>query len=31
MPVVFSHVDYFYMHFVYAFCDGNAHAAVHEY
>ena len=28
MPFVFSHVKYCDMHFVYGFCDGNAHAAV---
>jgi len=31
MPFVFSHVEYCDMHFVYGFCDGNAHAAVEEY
>jgi len=31
MPFVFSHVEYFDMHFVYGFCNGNAHAAVEEY
>ena len=31
MPVVFSHVEYCDMHFVYGFCDGNACAAVDEY
>jgi len=31
MPLVFSNVDYCDMHFVYGFCDGNAHAAVHKY
>jgi len=31
MPFVFSHVEYFDMHFVYGFCNGNAHAAVAEY
>ena len=31
MPFVFSHVEYCDMHFVYGFCDGNAHAAVQEY
>jgi len=31
MPFVFSHVEYCDMHFVYGFCDGNAHAAVDEY
>jgi hypothetical protein len=28
---MFSPVEYCAMHFVYGFCDGNAHAAVHEY
>jgi len=32
MPFVFSHVEYHCdMHFVYVFCNGNAHAAVEEY
>jgi len=31
MPFVFSHVEYRDMHFVYGFCNGNAHAAVEEY
>ena len=31
MPFVFSHVEYCDMHFVYGFCNGNAHAAVEEY
>ena len=31
MPVVFSHVEYCDMHFVYGFCDGSARAAVYEY
>ena len=31
MPFVFSHVEYYDMHFVYGFCDGNARAAVEEY
>jgi len=31
MPVVFSHVEYCDMHFVYGFCDGNARAVVDEY
>ena len=31
MPLVFSHVEYCDMHFVYGFCDGNARAAVEEY
>jgi len=31
MSFVFSHVEYCDMHFVYGFCDGNAHAAVEEY
>jgi hypothetical protein len=31
MPVVFSHVEYCDMHFVYGFRDGNARAAVDEY
>jgi len=31
MPFVFSHVEYFDMHFVYGFCDGNARNAVEEY
>jgi hypothetical protein len=31
MPFVFSHVEYWDMHFVYGICDGNAHAAVEEY
>ena len=31
MPFVSSHVEYCDMHFVYGFCDGNAHAAVDEY
>jgi len=31
MPFVFSHVEYCNMHFVYAFGDGNARAAVDEY
>ena len=31
MPFVFSHVEYCDMHFVYAFCNGNARAAVEEY
>jgi len=31
MPVVFSHVEYCDMDFVYGFCDGNARAAVEEY
>ena len=31
MPFVFSHVEYCDMHFVYGFCDGNAHATVEEY
>ena len=31
MPFVFSHVEYFDMHFVYGFCKGNARAAVEEY
>ena len=30
MPFVFSHVEYFDMHFVYGFCDGNARAAVEK-
>jgi len=31
MPFVFSHVEYCDMHFVYGFCNGNAHAAVYKY
>jgi hypothetical protein len=31
MPFVFSHVEYYDMHFVYGFCDGNAHAAADKY
>jgi len=31
MPFVFSHVEYCDMHFVYGFCNSNAHAAVEEY
>ena len=31
MPFVFSHVEYCDMHFVYGFCNNNAHAAVEEY
>jgi hypothetical protein len=31
MPVVFSHVEYCDMHFVYGFCNGSARAAVEEY
>ena len=31
MPFVFSHVEYCDMHFVYGFCNGNAHGAVEEY
>ena len=31
MPFVFSQVEYCEMHFVYGFCNGNAHAAVEEY
>ena len=31
MPFVFSHVEYYDVHFVYGFCDGNARAAVEEY
>jgi len=31
MPFVFSHVEYCDMHFVYGFCNGNAHDAVEEY
>ena len=31
MPFVFSHVEYCDKHFVYGFCNGNAHAAVEEY
>ena len=31
MPFVFSHVEYCDMHFVYGFCNGNAHAAAEEY
>ena len=31
MPFVFSHMEYCDMHFVYGFCNGNAHAAVEEY
>ena len=31
MPFVFSHVEYCDMHFVYGFCNGNAHVAVEEY
>ena len=31
MPFLFSHMEYCDMHFVYGFCDGNAHAAVEEY
>ena len=31
MPFMFSHVEYCDMHFLYGFCDGNAHAAVDEY
>ena len=31
MSFVFSHVEYCDMHFVYGFCNGNAHAAVEEY
>jgi len=31
MPFLFSHVEYCDMHFVYGFCDGNAHVAVEEY
>ena len=31
MLFVFPHVEYCDMHFVYRFCDGNAHAAVDEY
>jgi len=30
MPFVFSHVEYCDMHFVYGFCNGNAHGAVEE-
>ena len=28
MPFVLSHVEYCDTHFLYGFCDGNAHAAV---
>ena len=31
MPFVFSHVEYCDMHFLYGFCNGNAHAAVEKY
>ena len=31
LPFVFCHVEYCDMHFVYGFCNGNAHAAVEEY
>ena len=31
MPVVFYHVEYCDMYFVYGFGDGNARAAVQEY
>ena len=31
MPLVFSHVEYCDMHFVYVFCNGIALAAVAEY
>ena len=31
MPFVFSYVEYCDMHFVYGFCNSNAHAAVEEY
>jgi hypothetical protein len=31
MSLVFSNVEYFDMHFVYGFYDGNARAAVEEY
>jgi len=31
MPFVFSQVEYCDIHFVYGFCNGNAHAAVEEY
>ena len=31
MPLVFSHVEYCDMHFVYVFCNGNPPAAVEEY
>ena len=31
MPFVFSHVEYCDMNVVYAFCDGNARAAVEGY
>ena len=31
MPFVFSHVEYCDMHFVYGFCNNNAHAAVEKY
>ena len=31
MPFVFSHVEFCDMHFLYGFCNGNAHAAVEEY
>ena len=31
MPLVFSHVEYYDMHFVYGFCNDNARAAVEEY
>ncbi|PNF35907.1 hypothetical protein B7P43_G08574 [Cryptotermes secundus] len=29
--LLFSHVEYYDMHFVYRFCGGNARAAVEEY
>jgi hypothetical protein len=31
MPFVFSHVEYYDMHFVYGYCDGKARVAVDEY
>ena len=31
IPFVFSHLEYFVMHFVYRFWDGNARASVDEY
>ena len=31
MSFLFTHVEYCDMHYVYAYCDGNASAAVNEY
>ena len=31
MPFLFTHVEYYDMHYVYGYCDGNASAAINEY